>query len=585
MAGIDFNTNLMLHFNGTDGDTSTTDSSFQNHSITFAGTAQLKERVGKFDASALFNGVDTYLTAPDSTDWDLIASSSENWTVDFWVSHNSLGSEEWYLSQFADANNLFGFFKLTNDRLFFQVVDSGPAVVEVSSTPNAITDANFHHIAMCKVGSDYGLYLDGIQIGYDSSTSTVTFASLLYIGQKGNNSRYFNGNMDELRIQKSNPFTASPNVGLTDTITVPTSAYTADSNTKLLLHYDSDFTDSGTTGHTITNNNNTIINLPKFGSSSLQLDGDSDYITIADSTDWDLVAANTDNWTIDFWIRFDQFVGSQWSIAHGIGSERWELLHQSGAGWEFQVIEGGFQKFASNISGVITDSNWHHVALIKIASKYGVYVDGSQINYVQNTSTVNTAGLLYMGVNPPLTNFLNGNLDELRVQNSNYFNALPNVGVTDTITVPTIEYNLGTLPNAPTNLIATAISSTQIGLSWDAASIPSGGSAIIGYQIRRESPIGNGFFIIVPDTGNTNTTYTDTGLIASTQYNYTISAITADGIGDASSPDDATTTAEAIDDEIRFNKFFGRHEHIKNTSAILNFDKFSGKHFKNYDVI
>jgi len=35
---------------------------------------------------------------------------------------------------------------------------------------------------------------------------------------------------------------------------------------------------------------------------------------------------------------------------------------------------------------------------------------------------------------------LNGHLDELRIQNSNWFSASPNSGKTDTITVPTTSY-------------------------------------------------------------------------------------------------------------------------------------------------
>jgi hypothetical protein len=37
--------------------------------------------------------------------------------------------------------------------------------------------------------------------------------------------------MDEIRIQKSNYFNAAPNVGKTNTITVPTEAYSADVTT------------------------------------------------------------------------------------------------------------------------------------------------------------------------------------------------------------------------------------------------------------------------------------------------------------------------------------------------------------------
>jgi Fibronectin type III domain len=92
---------------------------------------------------------------------------------------------------------------------------------------------------------------------------------------------------------------------------------------------------------------------------------------------------------------------------------------------------------------------------------------------------------------------------------------------------------IGTKPDAPTSLGATATSSTDIGLSWTAPAFP-GSTPISGYQIERESPIGGGFVIVVADTGTTATTYADSGLVASTEYNYRVSAINTSGVGAAS---------------------------------------------------
>jgi len=106
------------------------------------------------------------------------------------------------------------------------------------------------------------------------------------------------------------------------------------------------------------------------------------------------------------------------------------------------------------------------------------------------------------------------------------------------------------VPDAPTSLTAIAVSLSQIDLSWI---IPAdNGSPITGYQIERESPIGGGFVTIVADTGSTLTTFIDTGLTDSTQYNYRVSAINAIGTGPASNEADATTQTpqEAADDLI-----------------------------------
>lgn len=94
-------------------------------------------------------------------------------------------------------------------------------------------------------------------------------------------------------------------------------------------------------------------------------------------------------------------------------------------------------------------------------------------------------------------------------------------------------------PSQVTGLSATASGSTIINLSWSTPD--AGGSAITGYFIEMETPVGNGFGTEVDDTGNTNTTYSDTGLTASTQYNYRVSAINAIGTGTASSAANDTT--------------------------------------------
>ena len=95
------------------------------------------------------------------------------------------------------------------------------------------------------------------------------------------------------------------------------------------------------------------------------------------------------------------------------------------------------------------------------------------------------------------------------------------------------------VPDQVTGLSATAVSSSEIDLSWTA---PSDNNAVlIGYRIERESPIGGGWSDVSSGADPALLTYSDTGLSAGTQYNYRVSAINRIGTGTASVEANATT--------------------------------------------
>jgi len=89
-----------------------------------------------------------------------------------------------------------------------------------------------------------------------------------------------------------------------------------------------------------------------------------------------------------------------------------------------------------------------------------------------------------------------------------------------------------TPPSTPTNLTATAVSSTQINLSWT-ASTDTGGSGLAGYKVFR-----GGVQIATP----AGTSYSDTNLTPSTAYTYTVAAYDAANNTSAQSSQASATT-------------------------------------------
>ena len=98
------------------------------------------------------------------------------------------------------------------------------------------------------------------------------------------------------------------------------------------------------------------------------------------------------------------------------------------------------------------------------------------------------------------------------------------------------------VPSPPTNLTANAVSSSEIDLSWTAPSNP-GSLLLTGYKIERSTNGGTTWSTIVSNTGSTATTFSDTGLTASTTYMYRVSAINPVGTSSPSNTASATTQA------------------------------------------
>jgi titin len=100
-----------------------------------------------------------------------------------------------------------------------------------------------------------------------------------------------------------------------------------------------------------------------------------------------------------------------------------------------------------------------------------------------------------------------------------------------------------TVPGAPTGLTATAVSSTQVNLSWTAPA-NNGGAPITGYKIESKSGSGS-YTTIVSNTGSTSTAYSNTGLTTGTTYTYKVSAISNVGTGAASGEASATPSSSS----------------------------------------
>ena len=99
------------------------------------------------------------------------------------------------------------------------------------------------------------------------------------------------------------------------------------------------------------------------------------------------------------------------------------------------------------------------------------------------------------------------------------------------------------VPDPPSDLTATAISQTQINLTWNAPA-DNGGSPVDGYQIETSDNAGQTWTVHVADTRSTSTAYSHEGLSAGETWHYRVSAKNRWGYSDPSDTAQATTNAK-----------------------------------------
>lgn len=444
MAGIDSFTKLMLHMNGADTSTTFTDSSSSNKTMTAVGNAQIDTAQFKFGgASGLFDGTGDYVTAADSADWDF---SNGAFTVDCWVRFAAVAGG-------TQISNICGHYTATGDqrswlinydnntnRLQFNYSLDGTNTVTtlfVSWTPSLDT---WYHLAVERDTVSVIFFVDGVQTGAVQSISTDTIfnsTSLFAVGASGEGVDPLNGWVDELRVSK----------GIARYLynfTPPVAAYVITA-VQLLMHFDgtdgsTTFTDSSDAAHTMTAAGNAQLDTAqfKFGTASGLFDGTGDYVSSADSSDWDFAAGN---FTVDCWVRFASVATTQTFFGQYDGStdqRGWALQFEQASGvLRFLYSTDGINPVAIDGTWAPAINTWYHVAAERFNGRILLFVDGVNLTRPANSATFhNSTAEFSIGVNnipAPPQNAFNGHIDELRIIKGTGF-------YTANFTPPTVEY-------------------------------------------------------------------------------------------------------------------------------------------------
>ncbi len=382
------NVSLLLHGDGTNGSTTFTDSSINNHTITANGNAQISTTQSKFGGSSMyFDGNGDYLTVADSDDFHI---GTGDFTIEAWLYKGSKGTYHTLVGQRVNSTSEWRIILDLNTagngysegRLRF---DWGSVAYNWDA---GIPVDTWTHIAIVRSGTTGTLYVDGTAVTGNPTLNNISnYSAPLRIGTNDGTGEYYQGYIDDLRITK----------GLaryTSNFTPPTTAL-ADPATQ--------WTDL------IGNNDGTLVNSVGFDSNnlgSLSFDGTDDYVDVSSS------ALGLSAGTLCFWIKSS--VVKDIYNTHS-GSWNQNTLYGSGAYIVLRISDGTSNPGDVGInSSLVFDGNFHWVCTQwTTGGERSIWVDGTKRASLSGTRQYTPGTTLEIGYKSWSAGYYNGTMSNI----------------------------------------------------------------------------------------------------------------------------------------------------------------------------
>ena len=388
------------------------------------GTTWTTDRHGQANKAMSFNGTSDYV--------DLGAS------VDDTMSGKTVGASMWVYTDPADWNGGVevlldnsitapstnnGFYVALDDRGGGQPTEGlivtiarGGGFVSADTNNNVITSAGWYHIAFFDDGTNYKIYVNGVDqtlTNYASGTYDAN-ALDLYIGAVNNGSLFFTGKMDDVKLWSRSMTTAEVTT-LYDTYH---GSFSAGSLSKGLAgSWSLAQEDIGTSTDSIFDltpsaNNGVAVGTTwttdRKGQSNkaMSFNGTSDYVTLDN-------ALNNSTFSISIWLKTSATGGTKTIIDGRDAADDGFLLWQTGS----DDVRLRYNATEVNSSGnTINDGNWHNVVVTALTGSVSkIYIDGVDVSTGGDISgegsiSVTTAGRIGARAFTSATNFWNGDI-------------------------------------------------------------------------------------------------------------------------------------------------------------------------------
>lgn len=201
----------------------------------------------------------------------------------------------------------------------------------------------------------------------------------VFIGPRG-----FNGFIDEVRVWKDTAL-------WTGDFTPPSAPHQVTGDPKLKLYLsmeDDNLTDGSLSSHSPQKNGNLVQSTTdsKFGNGSAYFDGDgTTYLSVPLNDDFNF---GTDNFTIDYWVKFESLSTLDFVFADSInGSGTTGSIYGTGMNFYFYNPQSTicYYNNGSYIGNTYstwfpTTDQWFHVAGVRHENTWMVFIDGVQVN-------------------------------------------------------------------------------------------------------------------------------------------------------------------------------------------------------------
>ncbi len=194
----------LLHFDAADGSTTFTD----QKGVTWSrgsSNAEIDTAESKFGGSSLFTNTTGYLGAATSGNFDF---GTGDFTIECWIKPATVASFQTIFSHRSGGSGSEGLtFRITNGGVLQAFRGAG---LNVMAGTTVLSTSSFQHVALCRVGTTWRLFLNGVQEASTSinvSTDVSASASATsYIGVYGafslTTERLSSGWIDDFRATK-----------------------------------------------------------------------------------------------------------------------------------------------------------------------------------------------------------------------------------------------------------------------------------------------------------------------------------------------------------------------------------------------